>query len=247
MDNYLKAIELIRASNSIVAFSGAGISVESGIPTFRGDGGLWSRYDPKILDLDFFFQNPKASWKAIREIFYNYMGERAKPNSSHKFLAKLEEIGKLKGVITQNIDNLHQEAGSKRVIEFHGTAQKLLCTKCRKKFDFREYDLNSLPPLCRECKGLLKPDFIFFKEQIPPFAYQESLKLLQNANLVLIIGTTGEVMPASMLPYEAKGAKFIKINIEPSSYTNSLTDIFLQDRATIASKKLAKGLGIDLK
>lgn len=244
IDNYKKAAEIIKNSKFPVAFTGAGISVESGIPPFRGPTGLWSKYDPKILDIDFFMNNPDESWKYIKEIFYDYMGN-TQPNDAHKFLAWLEEIGKLKGVITQNIDNLHQKAGSKKVIEFHGTASQMECMSCKRKFPSNTISLENLPPLCPECQGILKPDFVFFGEPIPPEAFEESIRLCENADCLIVVGTTGEIMPASQLPILAKrnGAKIIEINIEPSNYTNTITDVFLNDKATVASNKLKKELG----
>ena len=243
INNYKKAAEIIKNSNFPVAFTGAGISVESGIPPFRGPTGLWSKYDPKILDIDFFIQNPAESWKYIKEIFYDYMGN-TQPNDAHKFLAWLENIGKLRGVITQNIDNLHQKAGSKNVIEFHGTASQMECIDCKRKFPSDSISLENLPPLCPECQGILKPDFVFFGEPIPPKAFEESIKLCENADCLIVVGTTGEIMPASQLPILAKqnGAKIIEINIEPSNYTNTITDIFLNDKATVASNKLKEKL-----
>ena len=243
INNYKKAAQIIKNSKNLVAFTGAGISVESGIPPFRGPTGLWSKYDPKILDIDFFISHPDISWKYIKEIFYDYM-QNVKPNKAHYFLADLEQNGLLKGVITQNIDNLHQKAGNKNVIEFHGTASRLECIECKSKFPSESISLENLPPLCPKCQGILKPDFVFFGEPIPAEAFEKSIELMQNADMVLIIGTTGEIMPASELPYIAKEnqAKIIEINIEPSNYTNRITDIFLNDKATIASEKLKKEL-----
>jgi len=243
LNDYKKAAEIIKSSDFLVAFSGAGISVESGIPPFRGPTGLWSKYDPKILDIDFFMTNPEVSWKYIKEIFYDYM-QNVKPNKAHYFLADLEKKGMLKGIITQNIDNLHQKAGSKNVVEFHGTASKLECIECKNKYPSNCISLEKLPPLCPNCGGVLKPDFVFFKEPIPAEAFEKSIYLMQNADAVLVIGTTGEIMPASELPYIAKknGAKIIEINIEPSNYTNKITDIFLNEKATKAAEKLEKNL-----
>ena len=238
MNNYKEAVRLISGSNYIVAFTGAGISVESGIPTFRGADGLWSKYDPKVLDIDFFTAHPEESWRTIKEIFYDYMGSHARPNRAHYFLAELEKRGILKGIITQNIDHLHQAAGSRNVIEFHGTAQRLVCMECGASYDLAQIDLGKLPPFCSACGGLLKPDFVFFGEPIPPYAYERSIALTENADVYLIIGTTGEIMPASQIPYLAREAKVIEINIEPSNYTKSLTDLFLQERATIVAEKL---------
>jgi NAD-dependent deacetylase len=243
--SYTQAAKIIKTSKKIVAFTGAGISVESGIPTFRGVDGLWSKYDPKILDIDYFLQNPKKSWEKIKEIFYDYM-QNIKPNFAHKFLAELENEGLLEAVITQNIDNLHQEAGSKNVIEFHGTAKKLICMNCYKSYESDSIDLTELPPICPKCWGLLKPDFVFFKEPIPKKALEKSLELAQNCDCMLVIGTTGEIMPASEIPKIAKqnGAKIIEINIEKSNYTDTITDIFLLNRATMASKELKNALRI---
>ncbi|MCF8367242.1 MAG: NAD-dependent deacylase [Bacteroidales bacterium] len=226
------AAELILASKYLVAFTGAGISVESGIPPFRGAEGLWSKYNPEVLDLHYFHRNPKDSWRVIKEIFYDFFGN-AQPNSGHLSLSKLEEIGKLKCVITQNIDNLHQLAGNTVIHEFHGNSQKMICTNCSKHFTVTEVDLSVLPPLCDECHGLLKPDFIFFGESIPMDAYHASVRAAENADVFFIIGSTGEVMPASQIPVMAKqhGAKIIEINPEPSKYTHGLTDIYLQGKA----------------
>lgn len=240
MSDYAQAARLIQEARFIVSFTGAGISVESGIPTFRGKDGLWSRYDPQILDIDFFHTYPKESWEKIKEIFYDYMGAKARPNRAHYFLAELEKRGKLKGIITQNIDALHQAAGSRDVVEFHGTAQRLVCEQCYSAYDFMDIDLTKLPPRCPRCEEVLKPDFVFFKEPIPEKAYTTSITLAQQADLLLIIGTTGEIMPASQIPYLAQGANVIEINIEPSNYTTTLTDIFLQDKATVAAGRLAE-------
>ena len=241
VNDYKKAAEILKNSKFTVAFTGAGISVESGIPPFRGPTGLWSKYDPKILDINFFMQNPAESWKYIKEIFYDYM-QNVNPNKAHYFLAELEKNGILKGIITQNIDNLHQKAGSENVIEFHGTASRLECIECKNKYLSENISLENLPPLCPNCKGILKPDFVFFGEPIPADAFEKSIHLMENADTVLVIGTTGEIMPASELPYIAKtrGAKIIEINIEPSNYTNKITDIFLNDKATVAAEKLEK-------
>ncbi len=243
LNDYKKAAEIIETSKFLVAFTGAGISVESGIPPFRGPTGLWSKYDPKILDINFFLTNPDISWKYIKEIFYDYM-QNVNPNIAHYFLAKLENKGLLKGTITQNIDNLHQKAGSKNVVEFHGSASKLECIKCKRKFSLNSVSLESLPPLCPKCGGILKPDFVFFGEAIPKDAFEKSLFLMQNADILLVIGTTGEIMPASELPYIAKdnGAKIIEINIQKSNYTNKITDVFLKNKATEVAKKLEKEL-----
>ena len=160
-----------------------------------------------------------------------------KPNFAHKYLAFLEKKGVLKAVITQNIDGLHQAAGSKNVIEFHGTTKKLVCIKCGTRYKSDTINLKILPPICKNCGSVLKPDFVFFKEPIGGESYRKAFELVKTADTLLIIGTTGEIMPASEFPYLCKG-KVIEINPEFSKYTESKTDIFLQEEATIATKKL---------
>ncbi len=238
-----KAVEIIRGAKRVTAFTGAGISVESGIPPFRGKNGLWNKYDPVFLDINYFLQNPKKSWVLIKEIFYDYFG-KAKPNTAHKTLAEMEKLNYLQTVITQNIDNLHQEAGSKKVYEYHGTSKNLICMDCNTNILSSKLDLNKLPPKCSQCGGLLKPDFIFFGEPIPELAQTKSILESKNSDVFILIGTTGEIMPASMVPYLAKenNAKIIEINISKSNYTDSITDVFLQGKATLIMSDLLKEL-----
>ena len=228
-----EAAKLIMNANHVTAFTGAGISVESGIPPFRGKDGLWSRYDPIVLDINYFHSKPKESWLVIKEIFYDYFGE-AKPNEAHFALAELEKMGIIKSVITQNIDNLHLQAGSNEVYEFHGNSRNLICTSCSKILKAEETDLSVLPPKCNVCGTVLKPDFVFFGEPIPEPARSNSFNEAKKADLFLLIGTTGEIMPASQIPQEAKwnGAKIIEINIEPTKFTDSITDLFIEGKAT---------------
>ena len=231
-ENIIKTVEVLKKSSYAIAFTGAGISVESGIPPFRGENGLWNRYDPTILDLDFFYQQPEQSWKAIKEIFYEFFG-KAKPNTAHDVLSELEKQGIIKTLITQNIDNLHQEAGSKNVIEFHGTAQTMVCIDCGHKYKAKEVKLKKTVPECKKCKGTLKPDFIFFGEGIPEPAGSRSFDEAEKCDLLILTGTTGEVMPASMIPHRAKkrGATIVEVNPAESAYTNTITDIYLKGKA----------------
>ncbi|OFX83355.1 MAG: RNA polymerase subunit sigma [Bacteroidetes bacterium GWF2_33_16] len=242
-DTIENAVELIANSSYAIAFTGAGISVESGIPPFRGKDGLWSKYDPNVLDLNNFFLNPIDSWRVIKEIFYDFFGA-AKPNAAHFALAELENLGIIKAVITQNIDNLHTDAGSKEVYEFHGNSRMLVCPYCAKEFVAAEVNLNDIVPLCDSCHGVLKPDFIFFGESIPQLAYQKSIVAAEKADLILIIGSTGEVVPSSTIPTIAKqnGAMIIEINPERSLFTDSITDLFLQGKATEVMEQLISKL-----
>jgi NAD-dependent deacetylase len=235
--------EIIRDSKYCMAFTGAGVSVESGIPPFRGENSIWTKYNPIILDLTYFENYPEASWPVIKEIFYDFFG-KAKPNKAHDFLARLEQSGIVKCVVTQNIDNLHQEAGSKSVYEFHGNSHHLVCMLCSDRQTVDEVDLSQLPLKCAKCGGLVKPDFIFFGERIPEEAYQKSMDAARKADVCLIIGSTGEVMPAAMIPREARrnGAVIIEINPQDSLFTREVTHIHLHGNAGAVCVALEKYL-----
>lgn len=244
---YEKAARLIQNSKRCIAFTGAGISVESGIPPFRGENGLWNRYDPQTFDIGYFHQNPRRCWEVIREIFYDLFG-RVRPNPAHYALFELESRGALQGVITQNVDNLHFDAGSRVVHEFHGSLKRLVCLSCRTRYDISQIDLTLLPPECTRCGGLLKPDVIFFGEPIPEPARTLSFNETTRADCFLLIGTTGTVVPANLIPCAAKsgGATIIEINPLPSEYTKSVTDLFIKDTAVHAMESLMDELdGLD--
>jgi NAD-dependent deacetylase len=238
-----QAAELIKNSKHLIAFTGAGISVESGIPPFRGENGIWNKHDPNILELSYFKRNPKESWEQIMKMFFE-ITQTIEPNYAHYALFELQKSGYLKALITQNIDNLHYLAGNTDVIEFHGNMRDLICTKCGFVKPLKEVDLSVLPPKCEKCNGVFKPDFIIFGESIPSEAYNKSFENADKSDVVVLIGTSGEVMPASFIPHRAKesGAKIIEINLEPSAYTNSITDIFLQGKATEIMKSLIEEL-----
>ncbi len=240
-----QAGDLIKSGRRITAFTGAGISVESGIPPFRGPNGLWSRYDPRMLEIGYFLEHPGRCWAAIREIFYDSFAA-AEPNAAHLALAAMESAGLLHCIITQNIDNLHHRAGSRMVWEFHGNTRTLVCLGCSKNYRVAEVDLVELPPTCRMCGGTLKPDFVFFGEPIPEQAATRAFLEARLSDVFLLIGTTGEVMPACMIPRAAKenGASIIEVNTEESEYTGQITDLFLKARATEAMSHLIKVLGV---
>ncbi|MCX6251248.1 MAG: NAD-dependent deacylase [Bacteroidetes bacterium] len=242
-ENIMKAADLLKRSTFTTAYTGAGISVESGIPPFRGEGGLWTKYDPTMLDIDHFLGNPVKGWEIIKEIFYDFFG-KAKPNKAHLVLAEMEKQGLVGRIITQNIDNLHQEAGSIHVYEFHGNSKKLVCLECRMHYKASEISLDHLPPTCRQCGGLLKPDFVFFGETIPEGPLLAAYESASISDVFIIIGTTGEVVPANQIPFLAKsnGAKIIEINPAESNYTGQITDIFLKGKAGEVMEKLSKVL-----
>lgn len=225
-----RAADLLSSSRQNLALTGAGISVESGIPDFRSSGGLWDRYPVhEYATLRAFRDDPKKVWKMLAEM--NNVIRPAKPNPAHRGLARLEQVGLLQGIITQNIDNLHQEGGTKRVIEYHGNVQTLTCLACGLQFD-AEQVANRIPPQC-SCGQFLKPDVIFFGESIPLKALQESYELASTCHVLLVIGTSAQVTPAATIPASAKqaGASIVEINIEPTMLTDSVTDVFLQGKA----------------
>jgi NAD-dependent deacetylase len=226
-----RAARLVRSASYLTAFTGAGVSVESGIPAFRGEGGLWSRYDPRMLELDYFLAHPEQSWPILQEIFYDHFG-KAKPNRAHEVLAAWEARGLLKVLITQNIDNLHHIAGSRNVAELHGNSRQLLCLGCHQRVEADPCMLERLPPRCA-CGGIYKPDFIFFGEGIPQEAHALAQAAAARTDVMLVIGSTGEVYPAALIPRQAadKGATIIEINPEPSGFTDSITDIHLPMKA----------------
>ena len=238
-----QAAAILKSSRFTTAFTGAGISVESGIPSFRGSEGLWNKYDPKLLEIGYFYDHPHESWKVIREIFYSFFNV-AKPNRAHLALARMEREGLLARIITQNIDNLHQEAGSHSVYEFHGNSNVLVCINCTRSYPAGEIDFNHLPPVSHACGGVLKPNFIFFGEGIPQIPMMAAYEAAEISDVFLIIGTTGEVMPANQFPQIAKsnGATIIEINPEPSLYTPQITDIFLMGKAGEVMEKVTEAL-----
>jgi len=240
---YDKAARMIQSSRRCVAFTGAGISVESGIPPFRGKNGLWNKYDPQVFDIQYFHDHPRESWELIRDIFYDLFG-RVKPNAAHYALAELEANKRLSAVITQNVDNLHTDAGSHVVHEFHGSLKTIVCLNCRTKYRISDIDLAVLPPKCEKCGGILKPDVIFFGEAIPEPAGTQAFAETAKADCFILIGTTGMVAPANRIPGAAKsnGAKIIEINPYPSEYTRSVTDVFIEEAATTAMENLLEEL-----
>ncbi len=242
MDLITKAANVIKNSKRVCAFTGAGISVESGIPPFRGANGLWAKYDPSFIDISFFEEHYERSWEKIKEVFYDFFG-KAQPNHAHLGIAELEKMGYIKTVVTQNIDNLHQLAGSKNVIEYHGTASTLLCLSCGSKFKAEEFSFKNMPPKCPHCKNKsIKPDFVFYGEGIPEPANSLAFKEAELSDVFIVVGTTGEVMPACYIPMMAKqrGATIIEINPSSSAFTNSITDIYIKLPAGEAFDALMK-------
>ncbi|MCE4611740.1 MAG: NAD-dependent deacylase [Desulfurococcales archaeon] len=238
-----EAGRLVRESRYLIAFTGAGISAESGIPVFRGPGGLWRKYRPEDLATpEAFKRNPRLVWEWYRwrmELVFS-----AKPNPAHKLLARLEEKGILKAVITQNVDCLHRIAGNRRVIELHGSLRRVKCTRCAYKAEIRAPPKEDLPR-CPICGSLLRPDVVWFGEPLPEGELREAFLEASKADVVLVIGTSGAVDPAGLIPLYAKkqGAKLINVNPEPNRYTG-IADVEARMGAVEFAKKIAIVLGI---
>ncbi|MBU0993624.1 MAG: NAD-dependent deacylase [Proteobacteria bacterium] len=240
MDNLIKQVskEILRA-NKIVAMTGAGISVESGIPPFRGKGGLWEKFDPmEYAHIQAFISNPEKVWHVLlREM--KAIIESSYPNAAHDGLARLEKLGKFITVITQNVDGLHQQAGNTDVVEFHGNFATYSCMDCHSERASNEIDLKEIPPRC-PCGGIYRPDCVFFGETIPEDAMWRSQKAASECDLMLVIGTSALVQPASHIPLIAKraGAIIIEINPEPTPLTETITDYSLMGKAAPTVKNL---------
>jgi NAD-dependent deacetylase len=225
----------IKNSNYIVAFTGAGISAESGIPTYRGEGGLWQKYDPdKYANINYFCKDPSYYWNFFREVRCPQLN-KVQPNNAHLALAEMETVGNLKTVITQNIDGLHQEAGSSSVIELHGTTRIIYCLNCSKEYSMDEVFSMleiEIPPLCTECKGTLRPAVVFFGESLNPqiliYAFEEA----ENCDFLLSVGSSLVVYPAAEIPLRAKqGGAAVAIINKDGTPLDDLADYVINDEA----------------
>ena len=237
MDEDIKsAAKMIFEARNAVALTGAGISTESGIPDFRTPGnGLWEKYDPAIYaNYNVFMRDPSLYWQMATETRKIVLD--AKPNPAHLALAELEKMGKLEYVITQNIDYLHQRAGSINVIELHGTAKTATCLQCSKKYDFAtvfaKLDASEVPPLC-DCGGVLKSDTILFGEPLPVEALNHARRLVEEVDLMLVVGSHLDVFPANSLPQivaEREGTRLILVNLSNTPF-DYLWDVAIYGRA----------------
>lgn len=233
MEEKIKKLqELIDQANNIVFFGGAGVSTESGIPDFRSVDGLYNQkwdYPPEeILSATFFHRNPGEFYRFYRE---KLLVEGFKPNAAHLKLAELEKAGKLSAIVTQNIDGLHQAAGSKCVWELHGSVLRNYCTKCRSFFDDSYIRNNSNKdglPLCSHCNGLIKPDVVLYEEGLDDKTVNGAINSLQNADLLIIGGTSLTVYPAAGLIRFYKGNNIVLINRDPSQ-GDQIADLAIHD------------------
>ena len=251
--NIQQAAALIRSANHMVALSGAGLSAGSGIPTYRGVGGLWTQHGtPPLLSYQEFASDPAAWWAkrlAAEEdpshpVFQMKRAvDGAVPNAGHLALVELERRGILQCVITQNVDNLHGEAGSRALLEIHGNRNRLRCLDCRLRFSRDGIDLAQVPPVCGECGGVLKLDTVMFGEPIPPDVLEACREAAERCDCMLLVGTSGTVNPAARLPLIAKerGATLIEVNPEATPLT-AWCDVILTGAADAILPQLLRSI-----
>ncbi|HDD64841.1 MAG TPA: NAD-dependent deacylase [Firmicutes bacterium] len=262
MEEFYKIADVIKKSRYTVVLTGAGISVESGIPPFRGSGGLWEKYRPEIYAtfptaIFTFLLKPEKFVKFAVEFTQTIIN--AEPNYAHIALAEMEREGFIKSVITQNIDNLHQQAGSKNVIELHGNLYRWFCLKCGRKKVFNKEELrNFIGELSEKrgrreilriyrkffscgCGGRLRPSIVFFGESLPYENFKNAEKEAKRADVFMLIGTSGMVNPAAELPYMARdnGAFIIEINPGESNLRR-ISDISVMEKAAVSMEKIWK-------
>lgn len=226
-----RAAKDLAAAKNVAALTGAGISVESGIPPFRGKGGVWEKIDPSYADIDRFMRDPADVWNVLIKDMKAII-DKATPNNGHKGLATLEARGKLNTIITQNVDGLHQMAGNTDVIEFHGSFAWMRCLDCEERCETSKVELTEIPPRCK-CGGIYRPEVIFFGEMIPHEALFRSQKIASECDVMLVVGTSATVHPAAMMPVVAKenGAKIIEINLDETPLTGRVSDYLVKGKA----------------
>ncbi|MCS7207668.1 MAG: Sir2 family NAD-dependent protein deacetylase [Dehalococcoidia bacterium] len=247
----LEAVQCLRASRYVVALVGAGLSRESGIPTFRGPDGLWTRYgEPPMDGYQRFLRDPRAYWE--EQMRPDTEGPRAelaraiaqaKPNPGHFALVALERMGILRCTITQNVDNLHREAGSQRLIEIHGNRTFLRCIGCGLRVPRKEFVIKEIPPPCPECGGLIKGDGVMFGEPIPRAWLEACYEETAQCDCMLLVGTSGTVYPAAGFPQMVKmqGGRLIEIN-PLQTHLTPLCDVVVRASAAVALPRLVEML-----
>jgi len=230
-----QAAGLVARARKGVAFTGAGVSAESGIRTFRGEEGLWRQYDPfKVSSIDYFLQDPTAYWSVSKERYDAY--RQARPNAGHVALAAMEEAGALVAVVTQNTDGLHTVAGTANVIELHGSGRTVACLDCgarEPREDVQARLEEEMPPRCRTCGGIhIKPTVVFFGEAMPATAVEKAFAAARDSDLMLVVGSSLVVYPAAGVPVAAAeaGAPLVIVNAEPTPL-DAMADAVIRGRS----------------
>ncbi len=222
--------EKLKNAKKIVFVTGAGISQESGIPTFRGNDGLWRKYDPmQLATIDAFYNNPKLVWEWYEDRRKNILN--AKPNPGHFAIAELEKFKDVV-VLTQNIDGLHQRAGSSHVLELHGSIIRIKCTVCEFEDDIPS-SFENLPPKCIKCNNILRPDVVWFGESLPQKVWNQAIIEASSCEIMIVAGTSLVVSPANTLPVYAKENNAILIEVNPEQ-TQMSSEMDMSLRTTSA-------------
>jgi NAD-dependent deacetylase len=225
-------INRLKEAENVVFFTGAGISAESGIPTFRGKDGIWNKLKPEELaNFNAFMRNPEMVWE-----WYKYRRKivhEAQPNEGHKIIAKMQDIFKNVTVVTQNVDNLHRRAGSKNVYELHGNIERNYCIKC-KTFYNEDLDIEDKVPRC-SCGGLIRPDVVWFGEMLPEDQFEGGEKASMMADVFFVAGTAGVVYPAASMIFIAKrsGAYVVEVNIEETEVSSTADESYFGEAGRI--------------
>ena len=242
-----RAAALLGGASRGLALTGAGVSAESGIPTFRGEGGLWTKYDPvKVSSIESFLADPAAYWQVSKE--RGRVALAARPNPGHVALAALEAAKHIDAVVTQNTDGLHRDAGSRRVIELHGSGREVECLDCgrrERRADVQQRLDREMPPRCIHCrKARLKPTVVLFGEPMPAAAVQEAFDLASRADVMLVVGTSLVVFPAADLPLAAvrAGARLVVVNAEPTP-VDRFADVVIRGRSAEVLPQLVSPAG----
>jgi NAD-dependent deacetylase len=222
-----RAARLVLRARQVVGLTGAGLSVESGIPPFRGPGGLWTKHgEPPMNGYQRFLADPAKAWRErlspqgpMRELWETLRA--AQPNAGHYALAQLEEMGLLHCLITQNIDDLHRLAGNRQLAEIHGNVTLIRCLECVRRFPFGEISVAELPPRCPHCGGILKSDTVSFGEPIPPDVLARCFEAVEHCDCMLVAGTSATVYPAAQFPFDVRqrGGELIEVNLYESELT----------------------------
>jgi NAD-dependent deacetylase len=244
-----RAADLFKPARAAVAFTGAGISTPSGIPDFRSPGsGLWENQDPfEVASLSAFRYHPERFYAWVRPLAGRI--HLAEPNAAHRALAALEAAGLLRTVITQNIDGLHRRAGSRNLLEIHGTLDTATCRQCHRtvpaRLGLERFVHEGVVPTCEVCGGVLKPDVILMEEQMPALVFHHAREAARTCDLMLVLGSSLEVMPAAGLPMEAlrNGARLILVNLGPT-YLDERADVLIPGDVAEIMPHLAAALGV---
>ena len=238
MDKYEELKKIIDTSKNTVLFTGAGISCPSGIPDFRSADGLYGEkgggYSPEqIISHSFFVAHPKEFYEFYKS---KMVYPKAKPNAAHRYFAKLEEEGKLSAIVTQNIDGLHQAAGSRNVLEFHGSVHRNHCMRCGKFFDVNYVMNSSGAPKCDKCGGPVKPDVVLYEEGIDADVFEKSVAAIENAQTVIVVGTSLAVYTAAGLLTGFRGENLVLVNKQATPFDRYATLVFNEDVVNVVKR-----------